>query len=155
MTSAAGITVATFIRARRGRVWRSVRDIPSHTRWMRDARAIRITSRRRSGVGTTFECDTRVGPLGVTDMLEVTEWKRGRLMGIRHLGRITGGGRFVLQRRRGGTLFVWHEWLEFPWWLGGRPAAAASALVLRRIWRGNLARLKQQIEGLVPRPERR
>lgn len=141
------ITVATFIRAPRRRVWRAVKDIPSHTQWMRDARAIRITSRRRSGVGTSFECDTRVGPLALTDVLEVTEWKRGRVMGIRHVGRITGGGRFLLRRRRGGTLFVWDEWLEFPWWLGGRLAAAVSALLLRRIWQGNLARLKRQIES--------
>lgn len=141
------VCVATFIRAPRRRVWNAVRDIRSHTAWMRDARAIRITSRRRSGVGTTFECETRVGPLGVTDVLEVTEWKRGRAMGIRHVGRITGKGRFSLRRRWGGTLFVWEEWLKFPWWLGGELTAVLSAVVLRRIWQMNLARLKQQIEG--------
>lgn len=140
------VAVATVIRAPRRQVWKVVRDIPSHVDWMRDARAIRITSRRRSGVGTTFECDTRVGPLAVTDLLQVTEWKPRRAMGIRHVGRITGSGRFTLHRRAGRTLFVWEERLEFPWWLGGRVAAAASGLLLRRIWRGNLARLKRQIE---------
>ncbi len=141
------ICVATMIRAPRRHVWRAVRHIPSHVQWMRDARAIRFTSPRQSGVGATFECDTRVGPLAVTDVLEVTEWRRGRAMGIRHVGRITGTGRFTLRRRRGGTLFVWEEWLEFPWWLGGRITAAASAFVLRWIWKGNLARLKRQIEA--------
>ncbi len=141
------VKVATLIRASRRDVWRAVRDIPSHVEWMRDARVIRITSPRRSGVGTTFECDTRVGPLAVTDVLEVTEWRRRRAMGIRHVGRITGTGRFTLRRRRGGTAFVWEERLEFPWWLGGRITAALAAFVLRWIWKGNLARLKRLIEG--------
>jgi hypothetical protein len=141
------IRVATLIRAPRRQVWRAVRHIPSHVAWMRDAHAIRITSPRKSGVGTIFECDTRVGPLAVTDVLEVTEWRPKRAMGIRHVGRISGTGRFTLRRRRRGTLFVWEEWLQFPWWLGGPITAALAAPVLRWIWKGNLARLKHQIEG--------
>lgn len=140
------INVSTFIRAPRSEVWEAVKDIGSHVHWMADARAIRFTSSRQSGVGTTFECDTKVGPLGLVDRMEVTEWKARRVMGIRHVGLVTGLGRFVLKRRRGGTLFVWDEELRFPWWLGGRPGGAVAAPILRRMWRGNLARLKRMIE---------
>ena len=143
----ARVRVTTFIRAPRSAVGASVRDIGSHVDWMGDARAIRFTSRRHAGVGTRFECDTRVGPLGLTDRMEVTEWRRGRAMGIRHMGLVTGSGRFTLRRRRGGTLFAWDETLHFPWWLGGRFTAAVAARVLGRMWLGNLARLKQLIEG--------
>ena len=36
-------------------VWDYVKDINSHTEWMRDATAIRITSDSAIGAGTTFE----------------------------------------------------------------------------------------------------
>jgi hypothetical protein len=130
-------------------VWASIEDIASHVEWMEDAVAIRFTSgRRRSGVGTTFDCNTRVGPLRLTDRMEVTEWKRGRVMGIRHVGVVTGEGRFVLRRGwRGGTRFTWEERLVFPWWMGGPLGAVAGGQVLRLVWRRNLRNLKRRVEG--------
>ena len=80
------IRVSTLIDAPPARVWESVRDISSHIRWMDDADAIRFTSATRTGVGTTFDCDTRVGPLRLTDHMEVTEWEEPRRLGIRHVG---------------------------------------------------------------------
>ena len=84
------IRVTTVIRAPRRHVWAAIRDVARHVDWMEDAVAIRFTSPRRSGVGATFDCDTRVGPLRLTDRMEVTEWKEGRVMGIRHVGVVTG-----------------------------------------------------------------
>jgi carbon monoxide dehydrogenase subunit G len=137
-----GITVSTTIDAPPRVVWASVRDIGSHVRWMADAEAIRFTSRRRTGVGTTFECDTRVGPLTLTDVMEVTSWVERREMGVRHTGVVTGTGRFTLRRARGGrTRFTWEERLVFPWWLGGPVGGVVGARVLRQIWKGNLRRL--------------
>ena len=136
------IRVSTTIDAPPRVVWAQVRDIGSHVRWMADAEAIRFTSRRRSGVGTTFECDTRVGPLTLTDVMEVTSWVERREMGVRHTGVVTGTGRFTLRPARGGrTRFTWEERLTFPWWLGGRLGGLVGARVLARIWRGNLRRL--------------
>src|SRR5216110_2824929 len=40
-------------------VWRAIEHVESHVEWMNDAVAIRLTGRKRHGVGTTFECDTR------------------------------------------------------------------------------------------------
>jgi hypothetical protein len=80
-----------------------------------DARAIRFTSERRSGVGTTFECKTRIGPFRTIDVMEVTEWRRGRSLGVRHTGLVSGTGRFVLRRGRlGRTRISWDERLRFP-----------------------------------------
>jgi hypothetical protein len=129
-------------------VWAAVRDIAGHVDWMEDAVAIRFTSPARKGVGTTFDCDTRVGPLRLTDRMEVTEWREGKAMGIRHVGVVTGTGRFEL-RRTGprATRFSWTEDLRFPWWLGGPLAALVGRPVLRRVWRRNLQNLRRQIEG--------
>jgi hypothetical protein len=140
--------VSTVIDAPRDHVWAAVRDIASHPSWMKDAVAISFTSARHHGVGTTFDCATRVGPFAMTDRMEVTEWREGRVMGIRHVGVVRGAGRFTLHRARGGrTRFRWDERLRFPLWLGGPVTGVAAKPVLRRIWRGNLRRLKRQIEG--------
>jgi hypothetical protein len=115
---------------------------------MADAESIRFTSKGRRGVGTTFECVTRVGPLALTDVMEVTSWATGREMGVRHTGVVTGEGRFTLRRARGGrTRFTWEERLVFPWWLGGRLGGVVGAQVLKRIWKGNLRRLRAGFEA--------
>jgi uncharacterized protein YndB with AHSA1/START domain len=138
------IRESTTIPADPEQVWAYVRDLASHTEWMADAESIRFTSRRRSGVGTTMDVATRVGPFRLTDRMEVTEWDEGRVIGVRHTGVVTGRGRFTVRPRRGrsGTLFAWEERLTFPWWLGGPMGAVAAGPVLRRVWRANLGRLR-------------
>jgi len=125
-----------------GDVWSALADIPSHVRWMADAESITFTSRRRQGVGTTFDCATRVGPFRLNDKMEITEWSPGRAMAVRHVGLVTGAGRFSLERRgRKRTDLVWEEALRFPWWIPALPAS----LVLRLIWRGNLKRFERSL----------
>ena len=142
------IRVSTTIDVPRARVWDDVKDIASHVQWMEDAVAIRFTSPRKAGVGTAFDCDTKVGPLRLTDKMEITEWKPRRVMGIRHVGFVTGTGRFTLgRRRRGRTRFTWEERLTFPWWMGGPLGAEVGGAVLRLIWKRNLRNLKRRLEA--------
>lgn len=142
------IRVHTTFNAPPDAVWDAISDISSHVVWMADAEAIRFTSPSRSGVGTTFDCDTRVGPFRLTDRMEVTEWEPGRTMAIRHVGLVTGEGAFRLRVRRGGrTRFTWAETLVFPWWMGGPVGGFVGARILRLIWKGNLRRLRAVVEG--------
>jgi len=128
-------------------VWAAVEDIATHVEWMADAAAIRFTSPTRRGVGTTFDCDTRIGPFRMTDRMEVTEWRPGKVMGITHTGLVTGTGRFTLRRlRRGRTRFGWEECLRFPWSFGGPLGAFVANPVLMAIWRRNLRNLKHRVE---------
>jgi uncharacterized protein YndB with AHSA1/START domain len=142
------IRVSTVIDATPAEVWRVVEDVGSHVDWMHDAVAIRFTSSRRSGVGTTFDCDTRVGPFRLTDRMEITRWRPRRAMGVRHVGLVTGRGMFTLRARPGGrTRFTWKERLSFPWWMGGPLGAAIGGEVLRLIWKRNLAELRRLVEA--------
>ena len=43
---------------------------------MADAESIRFTTARTRGVGTAFDCVTRVGPLRTTDRMTIVEWVR-------------------------------------------------------------------------------
>jgi hypothetical protein len=136
------IRVSTIIDAPPSVVWADLADIASHVEWMADARAIRFLSAQTTGVGTLFECDTKIGPLTVTDVMEITEWRPNRAMGVHHTGLITGTGRFTLRRARGGrTRFQWREQLRYPPRLGGRFGALVSKPALRWVWRRNLRRL--------------
>jgi hypothetical protein len=129
-------------------VWDDVRHVASHVEWMQDATEIRFLSDRTEGVGTRFECDTRVGPLKVTDVMEITDWQDAQRMGVLHQGLVTGTGAFTLAPGpAGGTRFAWEEELRFPWWLGGPIGERVGAPILRRIWRGNLRRLRARLEG--------
>ena len=141
------VVVRIHVDASPAAVWDDLRDLASHVEWMADAVEIRFATERTSGVGTAFECDTRVGPLHLTDVMEITEWKPERTMGVHHTGVVTGTGTFTLTpSARGGTIVTWSEALRFPWWLAGSVGEAVGAPILRRIWTGNLTRLKRRIE---------
>ena len=123
-------------------VWADIARIGTHVEWMADAVAIRFLTSGTSGPGTRFECDTKVGPLTLTDVMEITEWKPGKAMGVRHTGLVTGRGRFTLRKaRHGRTRFQWKEQLTYPTRLGGRFGAFISRPALRWVWKRNLRRL--------------
>jgi hypothetical protein len=142
------IDVSIVIAATPSEVWATIEPIEDHVTWMADAVAIRFEGEQTRGAGTRFLCDTKVGPFRLTDRMEVTEWEPARTMGVRHTGVVSGVGRFTLTPVAAGTRFGWQEDLRFPWYLGGPVGSAiAGPLVLRRIWRRNLAALKQLVES--------
>jgi hypothetical protein len=150
----ARIRVGVEIDAAPQQVWQVVEPVERHVDWMHDAVAITFTTEQTRGVGTTFVCDTKVGPITLADRMELTEWVPGEAMGVRHTGVVRGEGRFTLtpidplpghDRRR--TRFTWEESLRFPWWMGGPLGAfVGGKVVLAAIWRRNLRGLKRLVE---------
>lgn len=142
------ITVSTTIRATPEQVWADLRDIGSHVHWMHDAVEIRFLSNHLEGIGTRFECDTRVGPFSLTDVMEITKWEEPHMMGVRHVGIVEGAGVFTLQEDpQGHTTFKWREGLLFPWYMGGPIGATLAAPILRLIWKRNLSNLRARLEA--------
>jgi hypothetical protein len=140
------VVVSIAVDVPRQAVWAELEKIEDHTEWMRDATAIRFTGDRRRGVGTTFECDTRVGPIRLTDVMEITDWEQGSKMTVTHRGLIAGSGCFSLDDGPGAaTTIRWEEQLRFPWWLGWTIGAWIARPVLTALWRGNLRRLRARI----------
>ena len=129
-------------------VWAELEQIEHHVDWMADAVAIDFETDQRRGVGTSFRCATRIGPLRTNDLMTVTEWVDGSTMGVSHHGVVSGAGRFTLERdEQGGTLVTWTEDLTFPWWMGGSLGARLAHPIFRWIWRRNLERLRQRVSG--------
>jgi hypothetical protein len=145
-----GIVVSIELDATPERVWDVVEPVERHVDWMHDAVAIRFQGEQTRGVGTTFLCDTKVGPIKLVDQMAITEWEPAAVMGVEHTGMVTGTGRFTLTPidlgRR--TRFEWSEELFFPWWLGGPIGAfIGGKIVMQAIWRRNLRLLKQIVEA--------
>lgn len=133
------IQVETELAAAPDVVWADVRDISTHVEWMHDAARIDFTSDTTEGVGTTFDCLTVLGPIRLTDRMEITSWIDEREMGVRHSGLVTGEGAFTLSATDAGhTRFVWEEQLRFPWWMGGPIGGVIGGVILRAVWRRNL-----------------
>ena len=148
------VRVATEVAASRTVVWHELARIEDHVEWMLDATAIRFRSDQRTGIGTTFECDTRFGPLRLTDVMEVTAWEPERKIGVRHRGAVSGTGIFLLTDGPGSaTRIEWEESLEFPWWLGAALGALVAKPLFAEIWKGNLRRLGRRV--LQAGPERK
>ena len=144
----ARVRASVVIEAGTEEVWAAVEDIATHVEWMHDAVAIRFTSAQTSGVGTTFDCDTKVGPLKLVDRMEITAWEPGRTMGVRHVGLVTGTGAFHLRAASSTrTEFLWDEELVFPWWMGGPLGGRVGAVLLAQIWKRNLRDLKRMVEA--------
>jgi len=144
------ITVSIDLDATPARVWEIVEPIERHVDWMADAVAIHFHSDQTRGVGTSFACETKVGPIKLTDQMEITEWVPEQAMGVRHTGVVTGTGIFTLapldEGRR--TRFTWSEQLTFPWWLGGPVGEVVGGnLVMKAIWRRNLKSLKRLVDA--------
>lgn len=154
------VTVSIDIDATPGRVWNVIEPIERHVDWMADAVAIRFETEQTRGVGTAFLCDTKIGPIRLTDAMEITEWTpavdagdgavaQDGAMGVKHTGIVTGSGVLHVEPLAGGqrTRFTWKEDLDFPWFFGGRLGEIVGGkLVLGPIWRRNLKKLKQLVE---------
>ena len=131
--------------------WAYLEQVERHVEWMADAVAIAFDSDQRRGVGTSFICETKFGPIRLDDHMTITEWVPEERMGVHHTGLVSGTGAFELESidlgRR--TRFTWTETLQFPWYFGGRVGRAVAApLVLKPVWKRNL----KSLAARIPRP---
>ena len=127
-------------------VWADVRHLGTHVEWMHDAVAIDFTSETVEGVGTTFDCLTKVGPIKLTDKMRVTSWVEPERIGVRHEGLVSGDGEFVISPTANGSTFAWEETLDFPWFLGGPIGELVGGPILKLIWKRNLQALKARFD---------
>lgn len=143
------IRVSIDIAAPVQKVWDIVEPVERHVDWMADAVAIRFQTEQTRGTGTTFFCDTKVGPITLVDVMTITAWEPGKVMGVKHTGVVTGTGEFTLEAiDEANTRFTWTESLTFPWWLGGPLGALIGGqVVMKAIWRRNLRKLKKLVEA--------
>ncbi len=128
-------------------VWNELADLASHGTWMGDVQSIGFEGPLRQGIGTRMVVRTRIGPFRTRDVLEFVVWDPPCRMSALHRGLISGSGEFLLAAEDPLTSVTWRETLRFPWYLGGVLTALMARPFLRRVWKANLARLAQRING--------
>lgn len=128
------------------RVWAHLRNLTAHAEWMSDAASIEFLTEQQEGVGTRLRVMTNVWPFRIADEMTVTDWVENSLITADHVGSVKGTGTFEVTAEGESTTIVWIENLVFPWWLGGKLGHLVAQPILRRIWTGNLERLKRQVE---------
>jgi uncharacterized protein YndB with AHSA1/START domain len=109
------ITVSVDVDAPVETVWREVTDWEAQGEWMLGTE-VRVTRGDGVSVGSELAATTGVGPLGVTDTMEIVGWDPPHRATVRHTGRaVRGSGTFtVVERPGGGSTFLWSEQLELP-----------------------------------------
>jgi len=142
-----GITLDVTIPASPENVWAHLRHIERHVDWMQDAEKIVFADDQREGVGTSFTCLTKIGPLRTRDLMTVTRWEEARAMGVTHRGLFRGSGLFTLEQVAAGTRLNWTEVITFPWYFVGPVGAFVARPILRAVWRGNLRRFSRTISA--------
>jgi hypothetical protein len=142
------VRIESTFAATRETTWAAIEHLETHVTWMADAVAITFVTEQHAGVGTRFDCATRIGPIRLVDAMSITRWVPGEAMGVDHVGVVRGTGVFSLDWLGDQlTRFSWEEQLSFPWWLGGVIGEWVARPFLTHIWRGNLARLKSIVEA--------
>ena len=135
------ISVSVDVDAPVETVWAEVTDWESQGEWMLGTE-VRVTRGDGVSLGTEVAAFTGIGPVGVTDTLEVVGWDPPHRATVRHTGRIIrGSGVFTVVERTGpdgreGATFTMAEQLDLP--LG--PLGALGWPVVRPVFVWGLQR---------------
>jgi hypothetical protein len=140
------IEIALDLGVSPAKLWDELRHIDRHVNWMNDAVSIAFLSATTEGIGTSFRCLTKVGPLKTNDVMTITQWEDEKSMGVEHVF-LTGSGVFTIASHGDSSTITWKEDLTFPWWMLGPVGSFVASPILRLIWKKNLRNLQEIVEA--------
>lgn len=141
------ITISVDVDAPIEATWAAVTDWERQGEWMLGT-AVRVTGGDGVSVGSELSATTGVGPLGVTDTMEIVGWDPPHRATVRHTGRVVrGSGVFAVTERAGGSTFHWEERLDLPLGVLGALGWPVVAPAFRAGLRLSLNRLARSIES--------
>jgi uncharacterized protein YndB with AHSA1/START domain len=145
-TEPAPISSLIIIDAPIERVWAEVADIEGQPRWMREMKAVRLSSPGPVGVGTVGEADVRIFGITATDVVTITEFEPPHRYAIRHDGMFKGRGLITLEAGADGTTTImrWDEVLIPP--VLPHLGALVMTPTLGGIFQADLVRFKELVE---------
>lgn len=97
-------------------VWRALVQWENQGDWMALTRvSASDQGADDSGIGTTIEAFTGIGPFGILDKMKVTLWEPPNFCRVDHYGRLIKGiGEFRLVDLGNKTRFDWYEEIKAP-----------------------------------------
>ncbi len=127
-------------------VWPYLVDWEVLPQWMKEMREVRILGSRREGVGMEAEATVRLGGITTRDRIRVTRWEPPAVLEMAHLGWVKGTGFMELSPADEGSHLFWREELHPPWGILGRLGLGLYAPLMRRVFEGDLVRLRALVE---------
>lgn len=142
------LTVPVDVNAPAEAVWRTITDWPGQDAWMLGTRVEVEGGGEGRHLGAELRAVTGVGPLGITDTMEIVEWDPPRRCVVRHTGRIVrGDGVFeVVGLGPSRSRFLWTELLDLPLGALGRLGWPVVRPVFRAGVVASLRRMARQCE---------
>ena len=127
------------------RVWSVLADVEGQPRWMSEMTEVRLLGAGPLRVGTRAQATVRILGMTTTDPVTITAFEAPTRFAIRHDGDFTGVGEMTLEPGPDGstTIVRWDETLVAP--IMPYAWALAAAPVLRRLFQGDLERLRDLI----------
>ena len=140
------VRVSMKVPAGREQVWSELACLGDHVEWMLDATAIRFRSGQREGVGTVFECDTKIGPFSThgrdgDHRMGARKGHRGQAFGPRRRNRSL----LAHRRPRWGDRHRMARGAPLSVVAGWRRRRTAGPARVRGVVEGNLRRLSHRI----------
>jgi len=127
------------------RVWSVLADVEGQPRWMTEMTDVRLLDAGPIGVGTRARATVRILGMETTDPVTITAFEPPTRFAISHDGDFTGHGELTLEPGPDGstTIVRWDETLVAP--VLAHTWALAAAPVLRRVFQGDLERLRDLV----------
>ncbi len=90
-------------------VWELITDWEHQDDWMLEASDFAVVSSHREGIGVLAEATISIGGIKTRDRVRITQWEPGQVLGIAHLGWVSGHADMRLLPSNGSTRLVWSE----------------------------------------------
>lgn len=126
-------------------VWRLITDWEHQGDWMLEARDFVIVSEQREGVGVEAEASISIGGITTHDRVRVSRWEVEKVLGIDHLGWVSGGGEIFITPVGDTSHVFWRETLRPPLGVVGAVGLSLFKPLMAHIFRRDL----RVLQGLV------
>lgn len=126
-------------------VWDLITDWEHQDDWMLEASDFVVVSEQRDGVGVEAEASITIGGITTRDRVRVSRWEVEKVLGIQHLGWISGEGEIFLTPVADATHLFWRETLYPPLGVLGAVGLTLFKPLMSRIFRRDL----RVLQGLV------
>lgn len=126
-------------------VWELITDWEHQDDWMLEASDFEVVSAHREGIGVEAEATISIGGIRTRDRVRITRWEPGRVLGIEHLGWVSGHADMRLVPSNGSTRITWREHFTPPLGIVGALGMTAFKPIMYRIFMRDL----RVLAGLV------
>ena len=119
-------------------VWELITDWEHQDDWMLEATDFAVVSSHREGLGVEAEATVSIGGIKTRDRVRITRWEPGQVLGIEHLGWVSGHADMTLVPSNGSTRFVWREHFKPPLGVVGAMGMTLAKPLMHRIFMRDL-----------------